>query len=141
MCRFADDFDCRPHGLGTCNAPMSSHRREATTISHTLKLVRHNRYDHLGRRVQKITPEATHTYFYDGWMLIKEVVERSGDTRRCGVSPRHCGGAGSSTSLGEDAAGSRVSIEEDVIFGKLIASSGPMANVFSLRYSTALLWR
>jgi len=23
-----------------------------------------NRYDHLGRRVQKITPEATHTYFY-----------------------------------------------------------------------------
>ena len=53
-----------------------------------------NRYDHLGRRVQKITPEATHTYFYDGWLLVKEVVERSGDTRRCGVSPRHCGGAG-----------------------------------------------
>ncbi len=49
---------------------------------------------------QKITPEATHTYFYDGWMLVKEVGERSGDTRRCGVSPRHCGGAGSSTSLG-----------------------------------------
>ena len=33
-----------------------------------------NVYDHLDRRVQKITPEATHTYFYDGWMLIKEVV-------------------------------------------------------------------
>ena len=61
---------------------------------------------------QKITPEATYTYFYDGWLLIKEVVERFGDTRRCGVSPRHCGGAGSSTSLGEDAAGSRVSMEE-----------------------------
>ncbi|MCR5414094.1 MAG: hypothetical protein K6F50_05125 [Kiritimatiellae bacterium] len=59
-----------------------------------------NRYDHLGRRVQKITPEATYTYFYDGWILVKEVVERSGDTRRCGVSPRHCGGAGRSTSLG-----------------------------------------
>ncbi len=29
-------------------------------------------YDHLGRRVQKITPEATHTYFYDGWLLVKE---------------------------------------------------------------------
>ena len=25
---------------------------------------RPNRYDHLDRRVQKITPEATHTYFY-----------------------------------------------------------------------------
>ena len=57
-----------------------------------------NRYDHLGRRVQKITPGATHTYFYDGWLLVKEVVERSGDTRRCGVSPRRHGGAGSSTS-------------------------------------------
>ena len=76
---------------------------------------RPNRYDHLGRRVQKITPAATHTYFYDGWLLVKEVVERSDGTRRCGVSPRRHGGAGSSTSLGEDAAGSRVSIEEDVI--------------------------
>ena len=63
-------------------------------------LIVSNRYDHLRRRVQKITPESTHTYFYDGWLLVKEVVERSGDTRRCGVSPRHCGGAGSSTSLG-----------------------------------------
>ena len=156
--------------------------------------LRCNRYDHIGRRVKKITPEATYTCFYDGWLLVKEVVERSGDTRRCGVSPRHCGGAGSSTSLGEDAAGSRVSME-DVIeyhwgkdlsgtiggaggvggllyvkingviyvpwydaygnimgywdaeghivaeytydaFGKLIASSGPMADAFSLRYST-----
>ena len=59
--------------------------------------LRCNRYDHLGRRVQKITPEATHTYFYDRWLLVKEVVERSGDTRRCGVSPRRCGGAGSSS--------------------------------------------
>ena len=55
---------------------------------------RTNRYDHLGRRVQKITPEATHTYFYDGWLLVKEVAERSDGTRRCGVSPRRHGGAG-----------------------------------------------
>jgi hypothetical protein len=32
----------------------------------------------------------------------KEVAERSDGTRRCGVSPRRHGGAGSSTSLGED---------------------------------------
>ena len=63
--------------------------------------LRCNRYDHLGRRVQKITPEATHTYFYDGWLLVKEIVEWSDGTRRCGVSPRRDGGAGSSTSLGE----------------------------------------
>ena len=24
-----------------------------------------NRYDHIGRRVKKITPAATHTFFYD----------------------------------------------------------------------------
>ena len=65
--------------------------------------LRCNRYDHIGRRVKKITPEATYTCFYDGWLLVKEVVERSGDTRRCGVSPRRRGGAGSSTSLGCDA--------------------------------------
>jgi hypothetical protein len=35
--------------------------------------------------------------------------------RRCGVSPRHYGGAGSSTSLGEDAAGSRVSRAADLL--------------------------
>ena len=39
-----------------------------------------NRYDHLGRRVQKITPEATYTYFYDGWLLVK-------DTRQDAASP------------------------------------------------------
>ena len=46
-----------------------------------------SRYDHLDRRVQKITSAATHTYFYDA-------------------------------------------------FGKLIASSGTMANVFAICYST-----
>ena len=79
-------------------------RGEVTRRPHgsaDFQLVVSNRYDHLGRRVQKITPEATHTYFYDGWLLVKEVVERSGDTRRCGVPPRRHGGAGSSTSLGE----------------------------------------
>ena len=41
---------------------------------------RPNRYDHLDRRVQKITPAATHTYFYDGWMLIKEIVANTNGT-------------------------------------------------------------
>jgi hypothetical protein len=39
-----------------------------------------NRYDHLDRRVQKITPAATHTYFYDGWLLIKEIVATTNGT-------------------------------------------------------------
>ena len=39
-----------------------------------------NVYDHLDRRVQKITPEVTHTYFYDGWLLIKEIVANTNGT-------------------------------------------------------------
>ena len=39
-----------------------------------------NVYDHLDRRVQKITPEATHSFFYDGWMLVKEVIASANGT-------------------------------------------------------------
>ena len=41
---------------------------------------RPNRYDHIDRRVQKITPAAAHTFFYDGWMLIKEIVANTNGT-------------------------------------------------------------
>jgi hypothetical protein len=41
---------------------------------------RSNRYDHIDRRVQKITPAATHTFFYDGWLLIKEIVASTNGT-------------------------------------------------------------
>jgi len=44
------------------------------------EIVVSNVYDHLDRRVQKITPEATHTFFYDGWMLVKEVVANTNGT-------------------------------------------------------------
>ena len=42
--------------------------------------LRSSRYDHIDRRVQKITPAATHTYFYDGWLLIKEIVASTNGT-------------------------------------------------------------
>ena len=35
-----------------------------------------NQYDALGRRVIKRTPEAMHTFVYDGWLLVVERVER-----------------------------------------------------------------
>jgi len=38
------------------------------------------RYDHLDRRVQKITPESTHSFFYDGWKLVKEVIAYTNGT-------------------------------------------------------------
>ena len=132
-----------------------------------------NVYDHLDRRVQKITPGATHTYFYDGWLLVKEIVANVDESRS--VIEYHwgkdlsgtIGGAGgvggllyltisnsttpnSSTrqlyvpwydAYGNvmgywDAQGHVVAEYTYDAFGKLIASSGPMANVFSLRYST-----
>ncbi|MCR5839101.1 MAG: RHS repeat-associated core domain-containing protein [Kiritimatiellae bacterium] len=132
-----------------------------------------NRYDHLDRRVQKITPAATHTYFYDGWMLIKEVVANTNGTTD--VIEYHwgkdlsgtIGGAGgvggllylsisnSSTPNSStrqlyvpwydaygnvmgywDAQGNVVAEYTYDAFGKLISSSGPMADVFAIRYST-----
>ena len=47
---------------------------------YSLELAVSSRYDHLDRRVQKIAPAATHTYFYDGWMLIKEIVANTNGT-------------------------------------------------------------
>ena len=41
-----------------------------------------NRYDHLGRRVQKITPDGTHTFLCDGWRPVLEAVSRPGGTDR-----------------------------------------------------------
>ena len=125
---------------------------------------RSNRYDHLGRRVQKITPEATTTYFYDGWLPVKEVVANTNGATN--VIEYHwgknlsgtVGGAGGVGGLlylkingaiyvpwydayGNvmgywDAQGNVVAEYTYDAFGKLIASSGPMADVFSIRYST-----
>ena len=39
---------------------------------------RTNRYDHLGRRVQKIAADGTHTFLYDGWRPVVETAAKSG---------------------------------------------------------------
>ena len=132
-----------------------------------------NRYDHLDRRVQKITSSATHTYFYDGWMLIKEVVANTNGTTD--VIEYHwgkdlsgtIGGAGGVSGLlylaisnsstpnsstrqlyvpfydayGNvmgywNAQGNVVAEYTYDAFGKMLSSSGPMADVFLFRYST-----
>ena len=123
-----------------------------------------NRYDHLDRRVQKITPAATHTYFYDGWMLIKEVVANTNGTTD--VIEYHWGKDLSGTIGGAGGVGGLLylkrngaiyvpfydaygnimgywDVQGNVVaeytydaFGKLISSSGTMADVFAIRYST-----
>ena len=119
--------------------------------------------------MQKITPEATHTYFYDGWLLVKEIVANVDESRS--VIEYHwgkdlsgtIGGAGGvggllylaiSNSNSQlqlyvpwydaygnvmgywDAQGNVVAEYTYDAFGKLISSSGPMADVFAFRYST-----
>lgn len=39
-------------------------------------------YDAQGRRVSKVTPTATSTYFYDGWLLVRELVTTTNGTER-----------------------------------------------------------
>ena len=39
-----------------------------------------NFYDAKSRRVKKVTPEATHAFFYDGWNLIKERISYTNGT-------------------------------------------------------------
>ena len=125
-----------------------------------------NVYDHLDRRVQKITPEATHTYFYDGWLLVKETRHPAASNQEDDVIEYHwgkdlsgtIGGAGGVGGLlylkindaiyvpwydnnGNvmgywDAQGNVVATYTYDAFGRLISSSGPMADVFTVRYST-----
>ena len=39
-------------------------------------LVVSDRYDHLGRRVQKVAADGTHTFLYDGWRPVVETIVR-----------------------------------------------------------------
>ena len=45
-----------------------------------LDLIVSNRYDHIGRRVKKITREYEITFFYDGWNLIEERIAYTNGT-------------------------------------------------------------
>ena len=152
---------------------VSDWRWDPSTDGYVYGVVVSNRYDHLDRRVQKITPEAMHTFFYDGWMPIKEIVANANGMTD--VIEYHwgkdlsgtLGGAGgvggllyltiynSSTPNSSthqlyvpfydnngnvmgywDAQGNVVATYTYDAFGKQIASSGPMADAFSHRYST-----
>ena len=83
---------------------------------------RSNRYDHLDRRVQKITPEAT-----------SNSSTPNSSTRQLYVPWYDAYG----NVMGYwDAQGTIVAEYTYDAFGKLISSSGPMADVFAIRYST-----
>ena len=127
-----------------------------------------SRYDHLDRRVKKVTPEATHTFFYDGWNLVEERVAYTNGTnstiryywgKDLSGTIGGAGGVGgllyltiSNSSTHQlyipwydaygnvmgywDAQGNVVAECTYDAFGKLISCSGPMADIFAIRYST-----
>ena len=123
-----------------------------------------NRYDHLGRRVQKIAPDGTHTFLYDGWRPVVETVERiGGGTDRIeyywgkDLSGTLDGAAGVGGLLYVkrngaiyvpfyDAFGNVMGYWDEQgnvvaeyvydAFGRTVAKSGTMADMFAIRYST-----
>ena len=77
---WADDLGYSPDGglvsFGEFDYVYDSASR-LTEVWSNGEMVVENRYDALGRRVIKRTPEATHTFVYDGWLLVVERVKRS----------------------------------------------------------------
>ena len=121
-------------------------------------------YDSQERRVLKVTPTATHTYFYDGWLLVREVVDRTGGDSEtidyCWGRDRSGGldGAGGvgglltvrvsgavyvplydrngNVTAYVDRNGTVVAQYAYDAFGAVRSATGPMAGVFRFRFST-----
>ena len=76
----ADDLGYSPDGglvsFGEFDYVYDSASRLTEVWSNGAKVVE-NQYDALDRRVIKRTPDATHTFVYDGWLLVVERVERN----------------------------------------------------------------
>ena len=121
-------------------------------------------YDALSRRVRKTTPEATHLYFYDGWNLVLERIERADGTvdeieyfwgKDLSGSFGAGGGVGGLLYLREngmeyaplydangnvmqyvDRTGTVVASYVYDAFGRTLAATGPLADRFRFRFST-----
>ena len=80
----ADELGYSPDGglvaFGDFDYVYDSASRLTEVWSNGVRVVE-NQYDAFGRRVVKRTPEAMHTFEYDGWLLVVERVEHSGGTR------------------------------------------------------------
>ena len=76
----ADNLGYSPDGglvsFGEFDYVYDSASRLTEVWSNGVRVVE-NQYDALGRRVVKRTPEETHTFVYDGWLLVVERVERN----------------------------------------------------------------
>ena len=160
------DADGNLTGCGPWAFSYDAANRLVTVSSNGVALVT-NFYDALSRRVSKATPEATSTFFYDGWNLVEERVAYANGTTS---TIRYCwgkdlsgtlqgaGGIGGLLYLTVDGAiyipcydnignitcyldanGNIVAQYSYDAFGKTIAQSGPRADLFRHRFSTKCL--
>jgi RHS repeat-associated protein len=122
-----------------------------------------NAYDHLSRRVLKVTPEATHTYLYDGWNLVQETISTASGTttnhyvwgKDLSGTLQGAGGVGGllAVQLGgawyfpfyenngnvlayADETGTIVAEYLYDAFGRTIEATGHLADIFRYRFST-----
>ena len=134
------------------------------SVSSSSTIVATFAYDAQGRRVEKVTADGTHRYFYDGWLLVYEHITRPDNTISeveyfwgKDVSGTRGGAAGiggllyvkrggsiyvpwydaCGNILGyRDARGNVVASYTYDAFGNVITQSGALADTFSFRFST-----
>ena len=133
------------------------------TVSTNGVLVATNFYDYKGRRVRMVTQEASYTFVYDGWNVVLELVERNGATdlveyfwgKDISGTLKGAGGIGGLLYLRRNgtiyvpvydafgnvveyraADGSLVAEYSYDAFGRTIAESGSLADVFRHRHET-----
>ena len=159
--RYDADGNLTAFGPWTCAYDAAN--RLVSVSSNGVRLVT-SFYDAQSRRVRKATPEATTTFFYDGWNLVEERVAYTNGTTS---TIRYCwgkdlsgtlqgaGGIGGLLYLAIDGAayvplydnngnvtrycdanGAVVASYAYDAFGRTIAQSGPLADVFRHRFST-----
>ncbi|MGI6494691.1 MAG: RHS repeat domain-containing protein [Kiritimatiellia bacterium] len=73
------DLDGNMTWDGRFNYTYDAENRLVAAYSNGLCVVS-NAYDHMSRRVLKVTPTATHTYLYDDWNLVQETISTASGT-------------------------------------------------------------
>ena len=157
------DVDGNMLSDGNLSFACDAANRLTTVSSNGITLVT-NFYDAMSRRVKKVTPEATHTYVYDGWNLVLERIERDGgetDTVEYFWGKDLSGSLGGAGGIGGllylkhngatyvplydangnvvqyvDATGAVVASYVYDAFGRTLASAGSQAELFRFRFST-----
>ncbi len=135
-----------------------------TTVSIGGEVILQNEYDTQSRRVRKVTQEATHTFVYDGWNLVKETIASSnGETevvhyvwgKDLSGTMQGAGGVGGLLAVKRngvwyhpfydnngnitayvDAQGEVVASYAYDAFGNTITQTGTLASTFNHRFST-----